>query len=112
MLLPSDIMPLLSLMGTNFFVYAQKINDEYRQYQIADQLYESLNISGTKVETATSFGANGNGVPTYGISVQELLIAFIITAIGSMLTYMAVKPPLKYADKIKMSRTSISHYTS
>jgi hypothetical protein len=64
-------------------------------------VYESLNISGARVETATSFGGIGNGVPIFGISVQELLIAFIITAIGSILTYMAVKTPLKYADKIR-----------
>ena len=84
-----------------------------RQQQIADQLYESLNISGAKVETATSFGAIGNGVhDIYGIFIQGLLIAFIITAIGSMLTYMAVKTLLKYTDKIKMARTSISPYTT
>ena len=77
------------------------------------RLYESLNIARAKVETATSFGAIGNGVPDiYGISVQELLMVLINTAICSILTYMAVKTPLKYADKIKMSRTSISPYTT
>jgi hypothetical protein len=62
------------------------------------------------VETATSIGATGNGVPDiYNISVQELLMAFMITAIGSILTYMAVKTLLKYADKTKMSKDSICH---
>lgn len=113
MLLPSSILSLLSLMSTNFFAYAQKLNDGIPQQQIADQMYESLNIARTKVETATSLGSIGNGVPhIYGISIQELLIAFIITAIGSILTYMVVKTLLKYADKIKMSRTTISPYTT
>jgi hypothetical protein len=110
MLLPAGILSLLSLISTNFFVYAQKLNDENQQQQIADQLYESLNVARAKVETATSLGAIGNGVPDiYGIAVQDLLIVFVITAIGSMLSYVAVKTVLKYADKIKISRTSTCH---
>lgn len=113
MLSPSGILSLLSLVSTNFFASAQKLNDEPQQQQIADQLYESLNIARAKVEAATSLGVIGNGVPDiYGISMQELLMAFIITAIGSILTYMAFKTLLKYADKIKMSRTTISPYTT
>ena len=100
-------------MSTNFFAYAQKLNDGLPQQQIADKMYESLNIASAKVETATSFGSIGNGVPhIYGISIQKLLMAFIITAIGSILTYMAVKTLLKYKDKIKMSRTTLSPYTT
>ncbi len=110
MLLPAGILSLLSLINTNFFVYAQKLNDENQQQQIADQMYDSLNIARAKVETATSLGAIGNGVPDiYGIPVQDLLMVFIITAIGSVLSYVAVKTSLKYADKIKISRTSICH---
>ena len=106
--------PILTIIDEyQFFAYAQKLNDGIPQQQIADQMYESLNIARTKVETATSLGSIGNGVPhIYGISIQELLIAFIITAIGSILTYMVVKTLLKYADKIKMSRTTISPYTT
>ena len=101
---------LTDLISTNFFVYAQKLNDENQQQQIADQLYESLNVVRAKVETATSLGAIGNGVPDiYGFPVQDLLIVFVITAIGSMLSYVAVKTSLKYADKIKIFRTSICH---
>ncbi|WP_458719598.1 hypothetical protein [Candidatus Nitrosocosmicus sp. R] len=71
-LLPAGILPLLSLISTNFFVYAQKLNDENQQQQIADQMYETLNIARAKVETATSLGAIGNGVPDiYGIPVQD-----------------------------------------
>ncbi len=110
MLLPAGILSLLSLISTNFFVYAPKLNDENQQQQIADQMYETLNIARAKVETATSLGAIGNGVPDiYGFPVQDLLIVFVITAIGSMLSYVAVKTSLKYADKIKISRTSICH---
>ena len=110
MLLPAGILSLLSLISTNFFVYAQKLNDENQQQQIADPLYESLNVALAKVKTATSLGAIGNGVPDiYGIPVQDLLIVFVITAIGNMLSYVAVKTVVKYADKIKISRTSICH---
>jgi hypothetical protein len=62
------------------------------------------------VETATSLDAIRNGVPDmYGISIQGLLIAFMITAISSMLSFMAVKMLLKYSDKIRMSKVSICH---
>ena len=63
------------------------------------------------METATSVGALGNSVPDiYSIHIQGLLIVFIITAFDSMMSYVVVKTLLKYADKIKILKNSITSY--
>jgi hypothetical protein len=101
------IIALLSLVTGNSIAYAQTL-DEQRPLQVADPYVESLNVAKTKVEAATSAGAFGNGVPElYNISVQDLIVAFTMTAIGAILTYIAVKTLLPHFEKMKTNYTSI-----
>lgn len=97
------IMALLSLMSGNSIAYAQTLYErQQQQQQLTDPFVESLNIAKTKVEAATSVGAFGNGVPElYNISVQDLILAFTITAIGAIMTYIAIKILLPHFDEMK-----------
>lgn len=62
----------------------------------------------TKVEVATSVGAFGNGVPElYNISVQTLMLVFTITAVGAIVTYIAIKMPLPHFRRMKITLTKI-----
>ena len=106
MMLPG-IMALLSLVSGNYVAYAQTLGEQQQQ-QVADPFVESLNIAMTKVEVATSAGAFGNGVPDlYNISVQDLMLAFTITAIGAIVTYIAIKMLLPHFTRMKKTHTII-----
>lgn len=109
------IMALLSLVSGNSIAYAQTLDrqqqhlQQLQQLQLADPFVESLNVAKTKVEAATAAGAFGNGVPElYNISVSDLILAFTITGIGAVVTYIAVKILLPYFSKMKITHTSIS----
>ena len=108
------IMALLSLVSGNSIAYAQTLGEQQlqqqlQQLQLADPFVESLNVAKTKVEAATAAGAFGNGVPElYNISVSDLILAFTITGIGAVVTYIAVKILLPYFSKMKITHTSIS----
>jgi hypothetical protein len=107
MLILPGIMALLSLVSGNSIAYAQTLN-ELQQQQLVDPFIESLKVAKTKVEAATSVGAFGNGVPElYNISIQDLMLAFTITAIGAIGTYIAVKILLPHFNKIKITHTHL-----
>ena len=107
------IMALLSLVSGNSIAYAQTLGEQQlqqqlQQLQLADPFVESLNVAKTKVEAATAAGAFGNGVPElYNISVSDLILAFTITGIGAVVTYIAVKILLPYFSKMKITHTNI-----
>lgn len=101
------IMALLSLVSGNSIAYAQTLGDQQQQ-QLADPFVESLNMAKTKVEVATSVGAFGNGVPElYNISVQNLMLVFTITAVGAIVTYIAIKMLLPHFRRMKITLTNI-----
>jgi len=101
------ILALLSLVSGNSLAYAQTLSEQQQQ-QLADPFVESLNVAKTKVEVATSAGAFGNGVPElYNISVQDIVFAFTITAIGAIMTYIAVKMLLPHFRRTKITLTNI-----
>lgn len=110
------IMALLSLMSGNSIAYAQILGEEGQQQlqqqpvQLTDPFAESLNVAKTKVEAATAAGAFGNGVPElYDISVSDLMLAFTITTIGSIATFISIKILLPYFSKMKVAPTKIYH---
>lgn len=101
------IMVLLSLVSGNSIAYAQTLGEQQQQ-QLADPFVESLNMAKTKVEIATSVGAFGNGVPElYNISVQTLMLVFTITAVGAIVTYIAIKMLLPHFRRMKITLTNI-----
>ena len=101
------IMALLSLVSGNSIAYAQTLGEQQQQ-QLADPFVESLNMAKTKVEVATSVGAFGNGVPElYNISVQNLMLVFTITAVGAIVTYIAIKMLLPHFRRMKITLTNI-----
>ena len=101
------IMALLSLVSGNSIAYAQTLGEQQQQ-QLADPFVESLNMAKTKVEVATSVGAFGNGVPElYNISVQTLMLVFTITAVGAIVTYIAIKMLLPHFRRMKITLTNI-----
>ena len=101
------IMVLLSLVSGNSIAYAQTLGEQQQQ-QLADPFVESLNMAKTKVEVATSVGAFGNGVPElYNISVQNLMLVFTITAVGAIVTYIAIKMLLPHFRRMKITLTNI-----
>lgn len=110
------IMALLSLVSGNSIAYAQILGEEGQQQlqqqpvQLTDPFAESLNVAKTKVEAATAAGAFGNGVPElYNISVSDLMLAFTITVIGSIATFISIKILLPYFSKMKVAHTKIHH---
>jgi hypothetical protein len=101
------IMALLSLVSGNSIAYAQTLGEQQQQ-QLADPFVESLNMAKTKVEVATSVGAFGNGVPElYNISVQNLMLVFTITAVGAIVTYIAIKMLLPHFRRMKITLPNI-----
>ena len=108
-------MALLSLVSGNSIAYAQILEEGQQQLQqqpvqLTDPFAESLNVAKTKVETATAAGAFGNGVPElYNISVSDLMLAFTITAIGSIATFISINILLPYFSKMKVAHTKIHH---
>jgi energy-converting hydrogenase Eha subunit E len=101
------IMVLLSLVSGNSIAYAQTLGEQQQQ-QLADPIVESLNMAKTKVEVATSVGAFGNGVPElYNISVQDLMLVFTITAVGAIVTYIAIRMLLPHFRRMKITLTNI-----
>ena len=101
------IMALLSLVSGNSIAYAQTLGEQQQQ-QLADPFVESLNMAKTKVEVATSVGAFGNGVPElYNISVQDLMFVFTITAVGAIVTYIAIRMLLPHFRRMKITLTNI-----
>ncbi|GKS62418.1 hypothetical protein YTPLAS21_18760 [Candidatus Nitrosocosmicus sp.] len=114
LLLPG-IMALLSLVSGNSIAYAQILEEGQQQLQqqpvqLTDPFAESLNVAKTKVETATAAGAFGNGVPElYNISVSDLMLAFTITTIGSIATFISINILLPYFSKMKVAHTKIHH---
>ena len=101
------IMALLSLVSGNSIAYARTLGEQQQQ-QLADPFVESLNMAKTKVEVATSVGAFGNGVPElYNISVQTLMLVFTITAVGAIVTYIAIKMLLPHFRRMKITLTNI-----
>ena len=106
MLILPGIMALLSLVSGNSIACAQTLNEQ--QQQLVDPFIESLKVAKTKVEAATSVGAFGNGVPElYNISIQDLMLAFTITAIGAIGTYIAVKMLLPHFNKTKITHNHL-----
>ena len=110
------IMALLSLVSGNSIAYAQILGEEEQQHlqqqpvQLTDPFAESLNVAKTKVEAATAVGAFGNGVPElYNISVSDLMLAFTITTIGSIATFISIKILLPYFSKMKIAHKKIHH---
>lgn len=110
------IMALLSLVSGNSIAYAQILGEEEQQHlqqqpvQLTDPFAESLNVAKTKVETATAAGAFGNSVPElYNISVSDLMLAFTITTIGSIATFISIKILLPYFSKMKIAHKKIHH---
>ena len=114
LLLPG-ILALLSLVSGNSIAYAQILEEGQQQLQqqpvqLTDPFAESLNVAKTKVETATAAGAFGNSVPElYNISVSDLMLAFTITAIGSIATFISINILLPYFSKMKVAHTKIHH---
>ena len=88
---------LLLYIPINFDIIENRIIAYAQQQQeqnsvAADPLYISLQIAQSKVQSATSPGAWGHGVPyLHHISSQDLLMIFGITGIGCIVAYLIVR---------------------
>jgi hypothetical protein len=98
-------LPLASLPNNGTMAYAQQ------QTQVLDPWSEALRVDHSKVEAATAPGAFGHGVPGlhgYGLSPQDLLLAFAVAAAGSILVYAAINSWLNRKEKKLVKRSSSS----
>lgn len=74
--------PLASLPNRVLTAYAQQ------QAQAVDPWSEALSIAQAKVESATSPGAFGHGVPDLqNLTTQDTLFIFGVAAVGSIMVY-------------------------
>lgn len=89
-----SVLGLISLASVPNIVistYAQNVQ-EPSPLRTSDPWYQSFEIARSKVEAASSAGAFGNGVPSlHNLSVNEILLTFGITVMGSLLVFMAVR---------------------
>ena len=86
------LLPLASIPYRGIAAYAQQVQEQTQLPPPTDPWYQSLEVARSKVETALSAGAFGHGVPSlHNLSTNEILLAFGITVMGSILTFMAVR---------------------
>ncbi|HET6590339.1 MAG TPA: hypothetical protein VFG45_09260 [Candidatus Nitrosocosmicus sp.] len=81
-------LPLASIPNRGVSAYAQ-----LAQLQLTtDPWYQSLEMARSKVETALSPGAFGNGVPElHNLSTNEILIAFGASVMAGIIAFMTVR---------------------
>lgn len=80
-------------------LYAHAQQQQQQQYAI-DQLSSSLQITQSRVQTATSPGAWGHGVPSlHNLSSQDLLMMLGMTSIGCIAAYLIVRIILNRAKE-------------
>jgi hypothetical protein len=107
-------LPLASLPNRGTMAYAQlgtQLQQQQQQQSLMDPWSEALRVAHSKVEAATAPGAFGHGVPGlhgYGLSPQDLLLAFAVAAAGSILVYAAINSWLNRKEKKLVKRSSSS----
>ena len=82
-----------------------------QQTGVADPLSNSLQIAQSKVQTATSPGAWGHGVPSlYNLTSQDLLSILGITTAGCILAYLIVRILLNRAKEKEQEKNKAVMY--
>jgi hypothetical protein len=101
------LLPLTSIPNRGMTVYAQHIQQQGR-IPTTDPWYQSLEVAHSKVQAALSPGAFGHGVPElHNLTTNDILMAFGISILGSIVVFMAVRALLEYMNKEKMGRVSL-----
>ena len=100
------LLPHISIPNRGVLAYTQQVQLQ----TITDPWYQSLEIARMKLQAALSPGAFGHGVPSlHNLTTNEILMAFGVSVLAGMATFMIVRALSSHMNRTKISRVFLQN---